>query len=377
MFGSRRDPNMNEPRNKSQLPPSPQRRRAWLAAWPAVLVLTALLPGLVCAEQPALAGKRTVLTSPKEALVTLRGPNEITAVSPIELEPGWSGTFEILIEAPGYASARGRIFFPELTVAPYARSEPSNLTGGVILRSLNFPGVSQILDHRTGRGIAFLLAGGGGAGAVLRDHLRYRSEVKESDVTSQDQAGDFRYARDRWAFYTGVVWGMSAIDYMARARMDVLESSPTRVTIGAPKLSRAGVLWRSALVPGAGQDYANHRGRGLAWLGATLASGAAYVVSAESLNRIQTKRARAEVLLASASPSEVAIRQEDVDHFTSLEEDSRNLVDTLALVTAGIYVANLIDAGILSFGGGSYAKKLSLSAPVAPRQAAIAIKYTF
>jgi hypothetical protein len=159
--------------------------------------------------------------------------------------------------------------------------------------------------------------------------------------------------------------------------MDLLEATPTRVRVSAPRLTRVNVVWRSVLVPGAGQDYANHKGRGLFWLGATLLSGAAYFIADESHHRIVTKLGRSRILLATAGPGEIADRQADVDHFTSLEETSRQLVDGLAIGSVGLYVANVLDAGIVGIGGSTANSKVSFSAPASPRRAAVALTYRF
>jgi hypothetical protein len=294
------------------------------------------------------------------------------------LEPLWTGRYRVTIEAPGHATVHGAILFPEDGSEPVARSEPPGITPGILLRSLNVPGVPHLLSHRAARGAAFLVAGAGGLGAMVRNDAEYRDRRDLPDVESQDRAGDFRHARRSWTIYTGTVWGLSALDYIVRARMGVLESTPTRVTVGAPRLSRAGVMGRSILIPGAGQDHANRKLRGLVWLGATLASGAAYFVAVESRHQILTKLTRAEALLATAGPDEFAARQADVEHFAGREESSRQLVNGLALGTAGIYIANILDAGIVPLGGApSRTEKVSLVAPVHSRRAEIALVYRF
>lgn len=352
------------------------RHRARLDFTAALAVASALLFTPAFAQQPP-AGGMTIMASPPDARLILTGSTEIAGVAPLDLGPQWTGRYSVSIEAPGYAAARGALEFPAPGSRPVARSQPPGISGGLFLRSLNFPGVPDLMSRHTGRGIAFLTAGVGGAAAVLRDHIEYRSNVKNLDAESRDRAFDFRYARGRWALYTGAVWGMSALDYIVQARMDLLEATPNRVSVGAPKLTRGAVLWRSALVPGAGQDYANRRGRGLFWLAATLASGAAYFIADESHHRIVTKLARADTLLLTAPPADVPDRQADVDHFLSLEETSRQLVNGLAIGTLALYVANVIDAGIVPLGGGPKARKFSLSAPVNARHAEVALTYRF
>ncbi len=343
-------------------------------------VAAVLLPTPVRAQEALSADptEMTVLSSPPDARVILRGSSEVGGFSPLDLGPQWFGRYSVTIDAPGYATARGALSFPQRGLRPTSPSEPPGISGALLLRSLNFPGLPDLLSGNMERGAGLLLAGAGGAGAVLRDHLEYRSNLKKPDVESQDRAYDFHYARGRWALYTGAVWGMSALDYILRPRMQLLESTPTRVTIGAPKLTRAGVMWRSVLVPGAGQEYANQRVRGILWLGATLVSGAAYFTADESHHRILTKLGRAEALLATASPAEITDRQADVDHFSSREETSKKLLHGLGLGTVGIYVANIVDAGIVQLGRPSGAnRKFSLAAPVNPHRLEIALTHRF
>jgi len=320
----------------------------------------------------------TILASPADAQIDLRGASELIGASPLDLGPAWSGRYTVIVSAPGHAAAQGVLFFPERGGQPISVSEPSRITGKLLLHSVYPPGAAALMSHRTTRGWAFVAAGAGGLGAVIRDQIEYSDKKDKPDVELQDQALDFRYARDRWAIYTGVVWALSAIDNITRPRMDVLESTPTRVRIGTPAASRAGVVVRSLLVPGAGQDYVGRSTRGALWLGGTFLSGAAFVTASESHHRIQTKRARAEALLSTATSSEAAERQAEVDHFTDLEKRSHKLVDRLALTTLAVYVANVIDAGLTPVGTGSgHASKVSLAVPMGVETASLALTYRF
>ncbi|HYQ89336.1 MAG TPA: DUF5683 domain-containing protein [Candidatus Binatia bacterium] len=320
----------------------------------------------------------TILSSPADAQIDLRGATELIGASPLDLGPQWSGRYSVVVQAPGHAAAQGVLYFPEPGVPPYALSEPRRLTGKLLLHSLYPPGAAALMGHRTPRGWAFVAAGVGGLGAIVRDQIEYSDKKDKPDVELQDQAGDFRYARDRWAIYTSAVWVLSAFDNIARARLEVLESGPSRVTVATPAASRPGVVVRSILVPGAGQDYVGRNMRGALWLGGTFLSGAAYVTASESLHRIQTKRARADALLLTATSSETAERQAEVDHFTDLEKRSHKLVDRLALTTLAIYVANVIDAGLTPVGAGSaHASKVSLVAPAGAETASLALRYRF
>ncbi len=355
-----------------------------------LLLGVALLLGAACSllggptlAQPAPARDAqptdiTILTSPADAHLTLKGRAEVAGTSPLDLPSTWAGRYSVTIDAFGHSTAQGILFIPPRGGRPTALSEPPRLTGGLLIRSLNFPGLPALSSQHTARGVAFLAAGTGGAAAMARDHFSYRNNLGEQDTDSQDRAADFHYARNRWAAYTGAVWGLSALDYILRPRMDLIEATPSRITLGAPRLRRGSVVVRSLLVPGAGQEFANRRGRAFFWLSAALASGAAYVIADESHHRIATKVARAESLLVVAIPAETAARQADVSHFVSREQTSRDLTHGLRNATIAIYVANVLDAVLLPLSQGeSGARKVSLSAPLSPTRASLALSCRF
>jgi len=318
----------------------------------------------------------TLLARPQDATIALRGPSDIVGVSPLELGPEWTGTFTVMVQAPGYAAAEGRLYLPGPGGVPRLLSDPSGLSGGVILKSLNFPGAAALLGRRQYRGLVLLTAGVGGVGAVVRDQIEYSSKKNDPGFDGE-RALDFKYARDRWTLYTGGVWLLSAVDNIIRPRLDMMEATTTKATLRTPEISRSGLIWRSLLVPGAGQDCAGKTIRGAAWLGATLLSGAAYVTASESHHRIQTKLAEANELLLVATPSELADRQLDVSHFTKREDDSKKLMHKLALTTLVIYVANVVDAGLVNFGESSGLAKLSLDPSIGIRHTAISVRLRY
>ena len=332
------------------------------------------------AQQPpppaGAPGAMIIQSSPQDATIAVRGASDIVGISPLELGPEWTGRYAVTAQAPGHAAAEGVIYFPGPGGVPRLLSDPSGLSGGVFVKSLYFPGAAALLGHRTYRGVVLLTAGVGGLGAVVRDQLEYSSK-KDDPGFEGERALDFKYARDRWMLYTGGVWALSAVDNMIHPRLDVIESSPTRITVRTPGLTRSGLLVRSILVPGAGQDCAGQSIRGAAWLGGVLLAGAAYVTAGESHHRIQTKLAEAQGLLATASPAELADRQADVDHFTKREDDSKRLMDKLVLSTLAIYAANVIDAGFVRLGESPGLAKVSLTPTFGPRRAGISLNLRY
>lgn len=356
-----------------------KRRLARLLAVAAWIISGALLSGNARAQRPASdslsTGTLTIQSTAPGATVALHGSSELVGEAPLDLGPEWVGRYRVQMQAPGHAAARGALELPGQGMAPRLRSDPPGLSGRSLLHALYPPGLSALLSRRTTRGAAFLIAGVGGAGAVVRDHLEYRSKRKEADVETQDRAKDFQYARNRWILYTAGVWGLSALDHLTAPRVELVETAPAGITIGGPRLTRGGAIGHSILVPGGGQDFAGQDLRGSLWLGSVLLSGAALVTANESHRRIETKLARAETLLATATPSDIADRRADVAHFSDLETRSSRLVNRLAIATIVIYAANVVDAGLLNLQAAPNLDKASLSPSIGPRT--ISLTYRF
>jgi len=147
------------------------------AAW---IIGGALLSGTAQAQRPASdslsTGTLTIQSSATDATVALHGSSDLLGQAPLDLGPEWVGRYRVQMQAPGYAAARGELLLPGQGMTPSAFS------GKTALRALYFPGVSALLDHRNTRGAAFLIAGVGGLGAVVRDHLEFRSKRKDPEI---------------------------------------------------------------------------------------------------------------------------------------------------------------------------------------------------
>ncbi|HEU5309909.1 MAG TPA: DUF5683 domain-containing protein, partial [Candidatus Eisenbacteria bacterium] len=168
--------------------------------------------------------------------------------------------------------------------------------------------------------------------------------------------------RNGWLIYTGGVWAMSALDYWIRPRIELVESTPTRLTVDVPEVSRVGALWRSLLVPGAGQEFANHRTRSTVWLGTVLFSAAGFVYADYRENRESHELEVAEDAAANAAPGdldEALIRVEQEQRDLSA---SRDLRTGFAIATAAFYALNLADASVMW---------LSLPHPKQPKVASV------
>jgi hypothetical protein len=150
------------------------------------------------------------------------------------------------------------------------------------------------------------------------------------------------------------------------------------VSLGLTPVVRRGALWRSLLVPGAGQEYANHHGRSAFWIGATLAAGAGVVLANQRVDRTQTKVDWARVEVDSAGPSERPARQRELAVATNDLQGAEDARRGFALALASVWVANLIDAAIMPLAPPAPTKpKIQASMPISPSSVAVALTYKF
>ena len=307
----------------------------------------------------------TALTQPIPTWLRFSGPSRIQGASPLELPPTFQGRFSLVVEGPTVARTQGVLYVPPRGQAARLMSEPRGFSGGLLVRSLSYPGLPNITAKRPLRGLILAGAATGGLAMGALAHLEYQDRLDEFGGNSADRALDKRIARNSWAKYVGATWALSAVDYWIRPRFALEESTPSRITISVPTVSRSSILWRSALVPGAGQDYANQRSRGAVWLGATLAAAAGFVVADGMVEEDQTEVDWAETLVDSAGPSELLPRLQDLEVRRNDLQSSKDLRRGLRYATIGIYLANLVDAIIVPTRGPA-TKESRVSASFAP-----------
>ncbi len=339
-----------------------------------------LLPGLGQAQTPPLAvTSLTLLSSPPEARITLVGESRLMGPAPIEVPPAWKGRFKIRVEAEGCARSDGALLIPEGGGAPRQISDPPGWSPGLMIRSLNFPGIPDLSsDHRLRGTLLFAAATGAGA-AALRAHRFYRRDIGRDDVHAGDRAEDYRIQRNRWTAYGAGVWALSAVDYWMRPRVQVLRTTPDQVTLGTPAVTRGGVVIRSLLVPGAGQEFANQRFRGAFWLTATMAAGAGFVLAENAVDRHQSRARWARALVDSAGPSEFPARLRSYEHELTSLESARDYQRGFRIAAVTMAAANFVDALFLPLSalGSPSAPRVSLAMPVSPDAVTLRIDYSF
>ncbi len=305
----------------------------------------------------------TILTIPENAEVTLHGASDLTGRSPLDVLPVMTGIYSIVIQGPGFSRTHGLIFLPAEGELPFVVSEPPGVSPALILRGFNFPGVPDMTGGRVGRGITLATAAVAAGVMAVRAQLTYRDRLDEVGDFAGDRAEDERYARNAWITYGGVVWGMSAIDYWIRPRISLLETTPNRLTLGAPKATRGGAVWRSLLIPGAGQEFANHRTRSIVWLASVIGSGAGYVVADYRVRRDETDFKWAQINVDSAGPSNQTQRQLQLEQASRSLSASKNIRQGFLIGTVSFYALNVLDAMVMY---------LHLTAPDKPKVSSIA-----
>ncbi len=286
----------------------------------------------------------TIITEPGTSELSIHGSSDLRGRAPLDVPPLMSGIHKVMVQGPGISRTQGIIYLPQPGKLPFVVSESPGVSLPLILRGLNFPGVTQFMGGRPGRGFPFAAAAFGSGFMAVRGQLTYRDRLDEVGEFAADRARDERYGRNAWLIYAGVVWGLNAVDYWIRPRFAQAEATPTRLTLRVPVANRSGALWRSILVPGAGQEYANHRTRSIVWLATVLGSGAMYVVTDYRVRRDETDQYWAQVYADSAGPSEQALRNSQLDQANRSLSASKDIRTGAAIATMSFYALNLFDA---------------------------------
>lgn len=305
----------------------------------------------------AKAGVLTIFTAPGNADVALRGPMDLAGRTPIDVPPLMTGAYSVVAQGPGLSRTHGVIFLPPPGGLPFIVSEPLGVRG------LNFPGVPDMMSGRGNRGFTLATSAVGAGFMAVRAHIFYRRRLDEVGNFAADRAQNEKDYRNAWMIYGLSVWGASAVDYWIRPRISLTETTPTRLTLGVPVASRGGAVWRSLLIPGAGQEFGNHRTRSVVWLTATLFSGAGYVVSDYRTRRDETDLKWAKIRADNATPSELVQRKLEFDQARRSRDESKDIRRGFVVGTLSLHALNILDATMM---------RLNLQAPEKPKISSIA-----
>jgi hypothetical protein len=316
----------------------------------------------------------SVSTIPEGLDLHLEGDMEISGPSPMEL-PVSGGRYSVIAQGSRAARTQGVFRYQEDGQPPKWLSEPAGLSAGLIIRSLNYPGVPHIASKRAERGWPMLLAASGALGMATAAHVQLKDDLGTPGAVAGFDIREERHERNSWLIYGGAIWGMSALDYWMRPRFDAhVRASGLSLTV--PAVSRGKVVGRSMFVPGAGQTYANHRTRGALWLVGVLAAGAGYTVGetmiASAQHDIDENLYRAE-----QDPANSALYQDRVkaakDDLASAEDLRRNF----GYAGLGVYALNVLDAMVLSLHHKAEAEPMPVSATFGPEGTRVALSFRY
>jgi hypothetical protein len=126
----------------------------------------------------------TVLSNPPNVSLSLSGPAEVYGRTPMDLPSSVVGRFSLLAEGGGVAKTQGVFAFSPRGEAPYCLSEPPGMSAGLLIRSLNYPGIPAMTVKRPLRGFPMSVAATGALVQATRAHLHYRDRLDEPGVLS-------------------------------------------------------------------------------------------------------------------------------------------------------------------------------------------------
>lgn len=321
----------------------------------------------------------TLFTVPKDAYVVLKGRTDLAGYTPLDFPVTVEGKYSVRIRGAGYPPVHGVIYVPPRGQLPFVLSEPREGSLGLFMRGLNYPGVPALSSGRTARGVTLVLSASGGIFMAAKAHSDYRERLDEVGEYPEDRARDERGYRNGWLIFTAGTLALSALDYWTRPRFDLAETTPSRLTLDVPTVTRVGAVWRSLILPGGGQDLGNHRARGTVWLASIIAAGAGYVITDYRVNRDETDVKWAQIAVDDAGPGTIDQR------LLELEQQERDLAASqdarrgFAIAGITLYSLNLLDAAIMPLGYNppKRAKVASIEPIVDPRFAGMSLAVRF
>ena len=321
----------------------------------------------------------TLFTVPRDADVVMKGRTDLAGRTPLDFPVTVEGKYSVKLRGAGYPPVHGVIYVPPRGQLAFVLSEPREGSLALFMRGLNYPGVPALSSGRTSRGVTLALTASGGIFMAAKAHSDYRERLDEVGEFPEDRARDERSYRNGWLIFTGGTLALSALDYWTRPRFDLAETTPSRLTLDVPTITRVGAVWRSLLVPGAGQDFSNHRTRGTIWLASVIAAGAGYVITDYRVNRDETDVKWAKIGVDEAGPGtidEKLLELEQQERDLSASQDARR---GFAIAGITLYSLNLLDSMIMPLGYNppKRAKVASIEPIVDPRMAGMSVNVRF
>lgn len=341
-----------------------------------LLSLAALLSSVA---PPALAAPR-LESGHTQLHLKLTGALRLSGTTPLGLEALPPGHYRLNVGGPGLSRSVGRLTRAadgRLATAPIGGPTALLLPPGYLHleqgeggRALSMAGVAALL----GAGVLFEELDRGKAlddvAQAERDYARAVSSAefqaaRLAVVEARSHVSDSREVRNLWVAALGYVWIGSALEsWLLTPAPGLSDRGAGTYEIRAAESSRAGATLRSLVVPGGGQRYLGHSGRGALFLGAVGAAGAFSLVAHDSYltSRREEERTR-QALDAATDPQEIALLRLEQKQASETKRDRNRLRWAGLAGVAGLYLWNVLDARGLAI---EHAVPGNLSLNVAP-----------
>ncbi len=333
-------------------------------AEPARRLAAAVAVILFCGIAPAASSGPVLDSRPPGAGLRLAGPVTVAGTTPLTLDGLPRGSYRLRMEAPG-----GTVSLAHLDLGP----------GGVRLGSPGGPtdlflppGLGHFRQGATTRGWLFLSAAAAGAAGIVVEQLRWSDARDASDLARErydravstgefdrarldllganDHKADAENLRNIWTAYAGAAWVGAALEtWILTPRPSLLSSGPDRYLLEAPGGSPAAAAVRSLLVPGAGQRFLGHPGRGNRFTGAVMVLGAGAIVAHGAFLAARRDQNDAQRRYDSAETENETVRwRGKLADESDRTRDWNRVRWGLVGAAAGVYLWNVIDAATLN-----------------------------
>jgi hypothetical protein len=320
-----------------------------------------LVAGLLVPQIVAGAG---LDSQPAGVYLRLDGRTTLAGTAPLPTETLPRGDYRLTVDCLGFAAAKARLrCSDEHQLTATAPTSP--------LAIIVPPGFALMRRGETGRGLIELSAGAVGGVETVRKfgdvenarddvaaaNLLYEHAVSEQDIlqaglvldAATDAEHDAETMRSLWLGYTAVVWVGSAVEAIwLTPRPTLTSGGDGRYVLSVPRAEGWQAGWRSAVFPGAGQQYLGRNGTANGFAAAVLGLAAGSIAAYESY--LDAARDRDNALRrynASATESELNLWARSVRDARSKMNDRNVLRWSLIGLTGAAYVWNVVDAVIV------------------------------
>ena len=304
---------------------------------------------------------------PVRADAELGGPGRFSGVVPLAIPGDITGSFQLDVTARGYEDQRLRVDFPG-GAGPLSWRSPRPAHAAGVAKALLWPGLAEIASE-TGdayRGYGFATAGGAGVIGILAAWNR-QGNAEDDLATALEREGDTPGERadlalaaaahgataeaadeavNDWIYLTAAAWGSSLLDtYFLTPGPGQVTEDLTELRFRMQPLARSEAVLRS-LVPGLGQYYAGRRTAGQIAFFSGLAAVSGLLMAEHSYDEaVHTAVAYGELYSDPlADPEQVAVYRTALDAANDTADSRQTTRNIMAGITAGVWVANLIDA---------------------------------